>query len=89
MLPKYIAGDASKITATDIKKVIDKFNKDFFSTTNPNLLSELLKYLFSSKEAIEITNKEFFYTKLNEYELKNMGTLIADENIAAESISKG
>ena len=88
MLPKYLAGGTSKVTPTDIKKIIEKFNKDFFSTTNPKLLEELIKYIFSSKEAIEITNKEFFYTKLNEYELKNLGALTTDDNIAANAISK-
>lgn len=88
MLPKYLAGGASKVTSAEIKKIIEKFNKDFFSTTNPKLLEDLIKYIFSSKEAIEITNKEFFYTKLNEYELKNLGALTTDDNIAANAISK-
>jgi len=60
------------MTDAEIRKIVKTYNDDFFATTNPIIIDLLLKYLFTNEKAIEISNKQYFYTKLNAYESKRV-----------------
>ena len=78
ILPHYVTGNAQGITKNEILKIYEKYNSDVMNSVHPAIFGSLLKNYFHSMEAITLNNKEYFYSRLIDYEKK----YLQDTNIS-------
>ena len=71
ILPIYMTKGIEHVTTNLISNTIKDFIYDIKISLHPDIYKILLKNYFNSSKAIDIFLIEYFYNKINAYELKN------------------
>lgn len=85
--PLYLSKGPEHVTQQLVNKTYEGFLLDVKASLNVKIFELILDNYFSSSKAIDIFLKQYFYNKLNAYEIKNAGKLFSPR--ALETMNGG
>ena len=75
ILPVYMTKGVEHVTASLVEKTYKTFLNDMKVCLHPKIYDILLKNYFSDPRSVDIFLIQYFYNKINAYELKNKKTV--------------
>ena len=76
ILPVYMSKGVEHVTASLVEKTYKTFLNDMKVCLHPKIYDILLKNYFSDPRSIDIFLTQYFYSKLNVYELKKSNKIL-------------
>jgi len=88
ILPIYLTQGSDGVTNAIVSKTFENFQIDIKACLNNAIYDKLFEYYFTDRRALDIYLKQFFYNKLNSYELKNTKRIL-NMNQIIKTVEKG
>ena len=87
ILPIYISKGPEHVTKPVLQDALDNFSLDVKACIHQKIYEKLFDNYFSDSKALDIFLKEYFYNKINNYEIKNAKINLSTQVL--NEISKG